>query len=296
MPPGVKFLQVLTDDPNLNRVQANVAEALRRIVDNTNASVAVAATGLAPVGAVPNANAATLVAGVLTLEPADATHPGLVSTTAQSLGAGDKYFSSKVGIGTTAPAYSLDVSVNQAGDTSIGIQNTTAGALARTFLTMVGNGGRYAAWINFPVGWTATALADAAVMTTTHTGGFIFYASNIVGASTGFRWMVDGDIPVMSLTYAGGLGLLSTNGSGSPGNITIDKPTGRAAIAIGASSCVVTNAVVAAADTVLVSRLGRDVTATDLWVSAVGAGSFTVTSNAVATAAAVFMFTVIKAI
>jgi len=43
------------------------------------------------------------------LEAAAAGVPGVVSLTAQTLGAGDKYFSANVGIGTTAPAQKLHV-------------------------------------------------------------------------------------------------------------------------------------------------------------------------------------------
>ena len=92
----------------------------------------------------------------------------------------------------------------------------------------------------------------------------------------------------------GGFGTSTADGSGTPGAVTINKTNGRAAIAIGAASVVVTNSLVAAADTVLITALGRDATCTDLVVTAVAAGSFTVAGVANATAATVFMFTVIK--
>lgn len=56
---------------------------------------------LAPVGSSPNDNAATITGSILNLQPADATHPGVVSTTAQTL-AGDKTFQDDVSVdGTT---------------------------------------------------------------------------------------------------------------------------------------------------------------------------------------------------
>jgi hypothetical protein len=56
---------------------------------------------LAAVGAVPSDNGASLSGQVLTLQPADATHPGLVTTGAQSI-AGAKTFSGAVVFGSTA--------------------------------------------------------------------------------------------------------------------------------------------------------------------------------------------------
>jgi hypothetical protein len=51
----------------------------------------VAVASLAAVGTSPNANAGTVTAGVLNLEPADATHPGVVTELAQTFG-GNKTF------------------------------------------------------------------------------------------------------------------------------------------------------------------------------------------------------------
>lgn len=50
-----------------------------------------AVAALAPVGAAPNANAATIASGVLNLEPANATNPGVLTAIAQTIG-GDKTF------------------------------------------------------------------------------------------------------------------------------------------------------------------------------------------------------------
>lgn len=55
---------------------------------------------LAAVGAAPDANGATLSGQVLTLQPADATHPGLLTIGTQSI-AGDKTFSGVTAIGGT---------------------------------------------------------------------------------------------------------------------------------------------------------------------------------------------------
>lgn len=91
-----------------------------------------------------------------------------------------------------------------------------------------------------------------------------------------------------------GFGTPGTDATGTPGAVTINQCNGRAAIAIGASSVVVTNSSVAANDTVLITALGRDATCVNLVVDAVAAGSFTVSGTANATAATSFMFTVVK--
>ncbi len=98
-----------------------------------------------------------------------------------------------------------------------------------------------------------------------------------------------GGTPLMSLTGAA-FGLTSTNSTGSPGAATINKPTGRSSVAAGASSMVVTNSGVAATNQVLVTSVNasEDATCTRLRVTAIAAGSFTVSCNAAATAAVVF--------
>ncbi len=68
-----------------------------------------------------------------------------------------------------------------------------------------------------------------------------------------------------------------TDNSGTPGNTTISKVTGRAAIASGASACVVTNTLVSATSIVFAFCETIGVGVADL-VCVPGAGSFTVTS------------------
>lgn len=69
----------------------------------------------------------------------------------------------------------------------------------------------------------------------------------------------------------------ATDNSGSPGATTISKPSGRAAIASGASSVVVTNTLVTAASVVVV-QLETSAAGIGGLVCVPGAGSFTVTS------------------
>ncbi len=82
--------------------------------------------------------------------------------------------------------------------------------------------------------------------------------------------------------------------SGTPGNATANTVRGRAAIAGAASTCVITNSLVTAASTVLVTKETNDATATSFLSVVPGAGSFTVTANAGATGTTKFSWVVIN--
>ncbi len=90
--------------------------------------------------------------------------------------------------------------------------------------------------------------------------------------------------------WTGATGLISVRGtdsSGTPGAATIDKPSGKSAIALGAASVVITNALVTAASCVHITPETRDATCKEL-IAVPGAGSFTVSGSAVAAATLVF--------
>lgn len=84
-----------------------------------------------------------------------------------------------------------------------------------------------------------------------------------------------------------------TDSSGTPGNVTNNAARGRAAFAAAGTSVVVTSSLVAANSTVLVTLGGTDATLTTIRVTP-GAGSFTVTGNAAATATTPFDFIVVQ--
>ena len=90
------------------------------------------------------------------------------------------------------------------------------------------------------------------------------------------------------------LSLASTDISGTPGNGTANSPIGRAAFAAAGTAVVVTNSFVAATSQIFVQVMGSDATLTSARVTSVGAGTFTVTGNAAATAATTFAFLVIN--
>jgi hypothetical protein len=83
-----------------------------------------------------------------------------------------------------------------------------------------------------------------------------------------------------------------TDASGTPGNATINKASGKVAIAVGAAAVTVTNSLVTAASIVTATIQTADATLTFLKSVVPGAGTFTVTGNANATAATTVAFTV----
>ncbi len=82
-----------------------------------------------------------------------------------------------------------------------------------------------------------------------------------------------------------------TDSTGSPGAATIDRPSGKSSIALGASSVVITNALCSATSRVMISMHTRDATGL-LPIVVPGAGSFTVSVSANATAAMPFSWEV----
>lgn len=86
-----------------------------------------------------------------------------------------------------------------------------------------------------------------------------------------------------------------TDSSGTPGAATINKPSGQVSIAAGASSVVVTNSLVSATSIVQPVLQFADATLTFIKTCVPGAGSFTITGNANATANTKVGFTVFNA-
>ncbi len=76
-----------------------------------------ATVSFAPVGAVPSANGGGISAGVITLQPADGTHPGLVTELSQTIG-GSKSFLRGVSVGGLIDETQLHIQMS-AGQTAI---------------------------------------------------------------------------------------------------------------------------------------------------------------------------------
>lgn len=86
-----------------------------------------------------------------------------------------------------------------------------------------------------------------------------------------------------------------TDSTGTPGNVTNNSPSGRAAFAAAGSSVVVTNSSVLATSKVFVQLIGAaDTTLTSITALTIAGGSFTVTGNAAATGAKSFEFLVVN--
>jgi hypothetical protein len=86
----------------------------------------------------------------------------------------------------------------------------------------------------------------------------------------------------------------TTDSSGTPGAATINKPSGKVAIAIGQSSVTVTNSLVTSASTVLAVLQFADATATTILNVVPTSGAFTINVNANATAATKVAFLVLN--
>jgi hypothetical protein len=82
--------------------------------------------------------------------------------------------------------------------------------------------------------------------------------------------------------------------TGTVGAVAISKPAGRAIIALGAASVVVTNTLVTANSIVFAQLAAVDATLTFIKAVVAGAGSFTITGNANATANCPVNFLVIN--
>jgi len=100
------------------------------------------------------------------------------------------------------------------------------------------------------------------------------------------------NVPVTGVTN---LGLAFADTSGTPGNATNNNPSGRAAFAAAAATCVITNSLVTTASKVHVQlEGGGDATLTNLLRVTIANGSFTAVGNAAATAATPFSFLVVN--
>lgn len=91
----------------------------------------------------------------------------------------------------------------------------------------------------------------------------------------------------------GSLALGYTDSTGTPGSVTNNSPSGRAAFAAAGSTVTVTNSSCLATSKVFVQLIGAaDTTLTSITALTISAGSFVVTGNAAATATKSFEFTV----
>lgn len=139
------------------------------------AAVTAAVPSMAAFGSTPNDNGATFSSSVLTLQPADATHPGGVTTGAQSI-AGAKTFSTAIAIG------------------SGGTGQTTAQAAVDALLPAQGSAsGKYLTSNGSTSSWSTVTAA---------TSGYGVYASRPAAATAGNQYFCT-NCPVASWVDTG---------------------------------------------------------------------------------------------
>jgi hypothetical protein len=165
---------------------------------------------LTALGSSPNADGASLTGQVLTLQPADGTHPGLLSATTQSIG-GDKTFIGAISASNLSGTNSGDVSLGTANGLSLVGQTLSLGLADATHTGALSS----TDWNNFnnaqPAGDYITGL----------TGDLIAYGPGIAGAlvnkiqgtlvfgTTGTGNVVFSDSPTLTGTLSGGSGTFS---------------------------------------------------------------------------------------
>jgi hypothetical protein len=143
-------------------------------------------SSVGPVGSSPNANAAVITGSVLTLEPADGSNPGLVSTTTQSF-AGNKTFTgtvtanqfiginSALNIFTSTLGGGLEIDVS--GNLSLRSVNTA-------FLQMPNTGNQYISLNNCGIE-TGTVPSIYSIGERAISGGSSYIAVGFYGLSAG---------------------------------------------------------------------------------------------------------------
>lgn len=155
--------------------------------------------------------------------------------------------------------------------------DTLVDAVSGAVVGLMGSDGRE---YLVPTTLALTPTATVAISGTPISGGTINNCS--IGATT----RSTGAFTALAVTR--------TDSSGTPGNVTNNSALGRVAIAAAASSVVVTNSTVTATSDVFVNLISTDATLTSARVTSIGAGTFTITGNAAATAAATVSFLVVN--
>lgn len=241
---------------------------------------------LAAVGSSPSANGASLTAQALTLQPADGTHPGLVTSGTQTIG-GAKTFSG--GVKT---------------DTLLSATNADPGILVTTTLSGTATGFKFNA-INSPsvlfniasAGTPFFQVSNSAVTTlqegrlnsnTADGASAVPWYSDTSSAMTGANallWSFRNNTTQKAyISKNGSFGGTYTDTSGTPGSGTANTVTGRSAIAATSSAAItITNALCTATSVVMATLEDNDAVCKSLAVVP-GSGSFTVTPGATTTA------------
>lgn len=146
----------------------------------------------------------------------------------------------------------------------------------------------------------SAAFAANAQAGTAYPGNFTTLTASSTVSGAGFTNYLASPPSIGTTTpgvvRASNLQFTYSDGSGTPGNITLNAPRGRVGIAAAASSIIVTNNLTAATSTVLavISQATADATLTQIVRVTPAAGSFTIIGNAAATATTVVDYVVLN--
>lgn len=231
---------------------------------------------------------------------ASATQRGLVNRFAQTF-AGVKTFLGLIIASAGIQVASL-FNTNGSGASDVVVKAGTSladgsvNAAATLFAVKTGIGGTEAD--NFRVVKRGVYIGNgvSAIGLTTVEGSHILDTGNLRPSSvqtTGYLYVTLGGVGyfLVDRTTFGRIDQSGTDSTGTPGNVTINRPIGKSAIAVGAASVVITNSLVAAASHVVITPHARDATCKELIVVP-AAGSFTVSGSAASSAALPFSWEV----
>lgn len=185
---------------------------------DTTASTGGTLTGFTTFGVTPNANGGSVSGANIILQPADASNPGGVSLSAQTMGAGDKSFSAKV-VAPVTSGTSQGLFTGTAAQPLNGIQSYSTGGITFGFLptNKIWQGAG---------GWADNGLGRVGSSFQMQNDEFYFYsfdagitATNRLALITGGNFGV-GDATPASLFTVGNGDLFQVNSSGAIASAT----------------------------------------------------------------------------
>jgi hypothetical protein len=217
-----------------------------------------------------NVVANNLTAGV-TLQVADATHAGVVSLAAQTLGSGVKTVGGLAVNAATVPANGLYLSA--ANTVGIAANTTKIAHIDANGLALVSGG-----VVNLAIGDTSSYLYRISA-DTIRAPGHISIGGNLVVTGTAL--------------LLGALEMTVGDTTGTPGSGTSNTSCGKSSIAMGQTTCVITTNRISTGALVLITPIDTDACFTGGYKAVAGATSFTLTTLVAAAANAQFSWLII---
>lgn len=270
-------------------------------IGSTQASAS-ATIGLEPSVNIVTTDTAQTITGIKTYQVTDAANnnptvvAGFQHLTSGTPGAGIAtavtFTTQATGGALTTAGFLSSITNVTTGATTFDIFSTFNGALSTNYgLRLIGGVASIVNGLSITPSATGVAVAVTPYGTDTNTSLKIYPKGT---ASNVGIWDGSGSNQIFGVTGAGGLTVNTTDGSGTPGAVTINKPSGKAAIASSSASIVITNSLVTSASSVFVQLQTTDATLHSVQTVVPAAGSFTVTCNATATGTPTICFLVIN--